>query len=205
MENTIETPKVLSLQRVGGMAFMFGNLLFLVNKLDEMSRVFLSRPMPDVISGANPFLILIGQVALITGYVAFLKVYLPRAGKFAGNMLRVFCYGGIVLAVSHVGFSSAFEILLPRAIRPYAENFFLLVALGMLLMIPGLILFGITNLHTPVMSRWSWLPLATGGMGLLGFFLFSGAVITAPFLLFRTLFAIGLIGLGLILWLEKPA
>jgi hypothetical protein len=35
----------------GGAAFVLGNLLFIVNKLDEMSRLFLSRWMPDVISG----------------------------------------------------------------------------------------------------------------------------------------------------------
>jgi hypothetical protein len=37
-------------QQWGGQAFVFGNVLFVVNKLDEMSRLFLSRPMPDVIS-----------------------------------------------------------------------------------------------------------------------------------------------------------
>lgn len=36
-----------------------------------------------------------------------------------------------------------------------------------------------------------------------GFFLFSGEEITAVFLLFRTIFACGLIGLGLTLWLEE--
>jgi hypothetical protein len=41
-------------------------------------------------------------------------------------------------------------------------------------------------------------------MGFIGFFLFSGQEITAVFLFFRTLFALGLIGLGLTLWLEKP-
>jgi hypothetical protein len=41
-------------------------------------------------------------------------------------------------------------------------------------------------------------------MGFVGFFLFGGEEITATFLFFRTLFALGLIGLGLILWLEKP-
>ena len=48
---------------------MLGNVLFLVNKLDEMSRLFLSRPMPDVISGRDGLLIVIGQVALIIGHV----------------------------------------------------------------------------------------------------------------------------------------
>jgi hypothetical protein len=41
-------------------------------------------------------------------------------------------------------------------------------------------------------------------MGFVGFYLFSGEEITVIFLLFRTLFALGLIGLGLTLWLEKP-
>jgi len=49
-----------------------------------------------------------------------------------------------------------------------------------------------------------WLPLATGLMGFIGFFLFRGELITATFLFFRTLFALGLIGLGLTLWQERP-
>ena len=50
----------ISIHRWGGAAFMIGNLLFMVNKLDEMSRFFLSRLMPDVISGQNTILILVG-------------------------------------------------------------------------------------------------------------------------------------------------
>jgi hypothetical protein len=69
----------------------------------------------------------------------------------------------------------------------------------------GLLWFGILNLRQPVLVRWQWLPLATGLMGFIGFFLFSGEQITATFLFFRTLFALGLIGLGFILWQEKPA
>jgi hypothetical protein len=68
----------------------------------------------------------------------------------------------------------------------------------------GLIWFGILNLRRPVLSRWRWLPLATGLMGFIGFVLLGGAEITAIFLFFRTLFALGLIGLGVTLWLEKP-
>jgi len=66
-------------------------------------------------------------------------------------------------------------------------------------MLIGLIWFGIANLRRPILGRWQWLPLATGLMGVIGFFLFSGEQMTATFLLFRTLFA-----LGLILCLEKP-
>ena len=69
-------------QRWGGAAFVLGNLLFIVNKLDEMSRLFLGRWMPDVISGQDLLLILSGQVALIVGYVAFYQCYAPRVGRF---------------------------------------------------------------------------------------------------------------------------
>ena len=75
----------------------------------------------------------------------------------------------------------------------------------MLVLLIGLIWLGILNLRQPVLGRWRWLPLATGLMGFLGFVVFGGQEITAVFLLFRTLFALGLMGLGLALWLEKPA
>jgi hypothetical protein len=46
-----------------------------------------------------------------------------------------------------------------------------------------------------------WQPAS---WALSAFFLFSGEEITATFLFFRTLFALGLIGLGLTMWLERP-
>src|SRR5688572_18451827 len=88
----------------GGAAFMLGNLLFLVNKLNEMSRHFLSRPMSDVISGRDVLLIIIGQVALIIGYVAYFWLYSQRVGHLGKIGLRLFCGGGIVLALGHVSF-----------------------------------------------------------------------------------------------------
>ena len=57
---------------------------------------------------------------------------------------------------------------------------------------------------TLYLGHWQWLPLPTGLVGFIGFYLFSGEDMTAMFLVFRTLFALGLIGLGLTLWLEKP-
>ena len=184
---------------------MLGNLLFLVNKLNEMSRLFLSRPMPDVISGQDVMLIVVGQAALITGYAAFYRVYAPSASRFARNMLRLFCGGGILLAVAHVGFISALAKYVPPSVMLYAENLFIAVLIGLPVMLLGLILFGIANLRQPILGRWKWLPLATGLMGFIGFFLFSGEEITAIFLFFRTLFALGLFGLGMVLWLERPA
>ena len=186
--------------QLGGMAFVLGNLLFLVNKLDEMSRLFLGRWMPDLISGQNPVLILLGQVALIIGYVAYYHFYAPRLGKPGIHALRLFSGGGILLALGHSSFMAVIMDFLPSA-----ENLFLLVLVGLLCSVSGLIWFGILNLRRPRLRYWPWLPLTTGLLGFIGFFLFSGEEITAIFLLFRTLFALGLIGLGFILWLEKPA
>ena len=141
-------------------------------------------------------LILTGQVAFVIGYVGFWRLYAEQAGRWGKHALRLFCVGGILMAIGHVTFISN----LPS----YAENLFLLVLLGMLLLISGLIWFGILNLRHPVLARWQWLPLATALVGFIGFFLFSGEEITAVFLFFRTLFALGLFGLGLTMWLEKP-
>jgi hypothetical protein len=171
-------------------------VLFVVNKLDEMSRLFFSRPMPDVISGRNLGLILLGQVALLIGYVAYYQCYAPRVGQPGKIALRLFAGGGILLAIGHVSFMSA--------LLPSADPMFLLVIIGLLILLIGLIWFGILTIRQPVSRYWRWLPLTTGLMGFIGFFVFSGEQITATFLFFRTLFACGLIGLGLILWLEKP-
>lgn len=205
MESTLQPSITIPFHRWGGAAFMLGNVLFIANKLNEMSRLFLSRPMPDVISGQNLWLILIGQVALIIGYVAYYQLYSHRVGRLGKYALRLFCGGGILLAIGHVSFMSSLAEYVPPSILPYAENLFLLVLIGMLLLIIGLIWFGIMNLRQPVLAYWQWLPLATGVMGFIGFFLFSGEEITATFLFFRTMFALGLIGLGLTLLLEKPA
>ncbi len=188
----------------GGAAFMLGSLLFFINKLNEMSFLFLSRWMPDVISGQNTLLILIGQVAFVIGYMGFWQLYADRVGRWGKHALRLFCGGGIILAVGHASFLSSLGDVVPSVLLPYAEGFFLLVILGLLLLIIGLIWFGILNLRQPVLAHWQWLPLATAAMGFIGFFLFSGEEITAVFLLFRTLFALGLFGLGLDMWLEKP-
>jgi hypothetical protein len=182
-------------QQLGGAAFVLGNLLFITNKLDEMSRLFLGHWMPDVISGQDTLLILLGQVALIIGYVGIYQFYVQRVGRLGKNALRLFCGGGIVVAAGHAVFMADLRI---------PDGLFVLVFLGLALMLTGLILFGVVNLRQPVLGRWQWLPLVTGIMGFVGFFLFSGEEITATFLLFRTLFALGLIGLGLILWLEEP-
>jgi len=92
METTLQSPKTFPVARIGWTAFVLGNMLFLVNKLDEMSRHFLNRPIADVIPGEDRLLIAFGQVLLIRGYIRFLKTYVP-AGKFARMTLRLFAWG----------------------------------------------------------------------------------------------------------------
>jgi hypothetical protein len=204
METTLQPTKAIPFNRLAGVAFMFGNLLFFLNKINEMSRLFLGRWMPDLISGQDPLLILLGQVALIFGYLGYYRSYAPRAAKAGRTSLRLFCGGGMLLAVAHVGFMDLLGERLPVALRPYAEGVFFFVLLGLTLLLGGLIWFGVLNLRRPVLAHARWLPLITGLLGFIGFFLFSGEQISATFLFFRTLFALGLIGLGLVLVLEKP-
>jgi hypothetical protein len=173
METTFELPKSNQIHRLGGASFMLGNVLFIVNKIDEMSRLFLSRPMPDVISGRNPLLILFGQALLIIGYVTYYQLYAGRVRRTGKIPLRLFCGGGIILAVGHVTFMSSLAKYVPPSLSPYAENLFLLVLIGLLLLLIGLIWFGVLNLRQPVLAHGQWLPLATGLMGFIGFFPFQ--------------------------------
>ena len=182
----------------GGAAFVFGNMLFIVNKLDDMSRLFLGRLIPDVISGQNPASIILGQLALIFGYATYYRFYSQHLRRSGKNALGLFSGGGILLTVGHLNFMTVLTNFLPQA-----ETLFVLVFFGLLLSLVGLIWFGVLNLRQPVSSRWRWLPLLTGLMGFFGFVLFRGTEITATFLVFRTLFALGSIGLGVTLWLEK--
>jgi hypothetical protein len=180
-----------NMQRWGGAAFVVGNLLFILNKLNEMSRLFFGREIPDVISGETVLLIVIGQVTLIVGFGAQYWVYSKRAGRFGKIVLGLYCGGGVLLAIGHIGF-------MPIA----GEWLFVFVVIGLLVMVIGQILFGLANLRKPILGRMQWLPLATGIMGAVGFFVFRGEEITAIFLAFRTLFALGLCGLGLVLFWE---
>ena len=85
-----------NVQRWGGAAFVVGNLLFILNKLNEMSRLFLGREIPDVISGETVLIIVMGQVMLIIGFGAQYWVYSKRAGRFGKIALALYCAGGVL-------------------------------------------------------------------------------------------------------------
>jgi hypothetical protein len=171
METTLRPSVAIQFHRWGAAAFVLGNLLFILNKLNEMSRLFLSRPMPDLISGQSPPLVLIGQAALIIGYVTYARLYLPRVGRYGKYSLRLFSLGGILLAIGHVSFMTALDQVLPSSFLPLVGDFFILVLIGVFLLVIGLIWFGILNLRRPVLAHAQWLPLLTGLIGFIGFFL----------------------------------
>lgn len=178
----------------GGAAFAVGGLLFLANKFNDMSRVFLGQSMPDIISGDDPLLIAIGQATLIAGFVTWFRFYAPKVGRFTKVALYLFSGGGILLALGHVSFISSL---------PQFEFAFIFVIFGTLGLLAGLFGVGVATLRKPMLGRWQWLPLATGLMGFIGFIGLSGQNSTALFLVFRSLFALGLIALGLTLMLEQ--
>lgn len=191
-----------SFVRWGGAAFMLGNALFLVNKLDEMARTFFDRQIPDPISGDNVVVVVLGQLLLVAGYLAFYRRYAPHVSRASRNALRLFSGGGITLAVGHVTFLSPLWDALSMSEDEIAFSPFLLVMIGLLVLLLGLIAFGVLTVRRSVIPRAPWLPLATGLVGFVCFVFYSGEVITGPFLILRSLFAVGLIGLGAILWLD---
>jgi hypothetical protein len=139
----MESSETISRNKIsqwGGTAFMLGSLLFLAKKFNDMSRLFLSRPIPDVISGQNLLLILF-------------QVYATRVSRFGKMALRLFSGGGIVLAVGHVSFMNSLADYVPPSIFSYVEAFFIAVLIGTLLLIVGLIWFGVLNLRQPILGR----------------------------------------------------
>lgn len=174
--------------RWGGLALIVGSVLFIVNKFDDMSRVFLNNAMPDAISGENVFLVAVGQIALVAGLLGFYLLYTGRCNRIGRIGLILLLSGGILLALGHVTFT------------PFSpdELMFLLVILGVFLMMTGLILFGTINLRLHVLEHWQALPLATGILGLVGF-VFGSNQDPAIFLTLRTLFGAGLLLLGVVM------
>lgn len=181
--------------RWGGAAFALGNLLFLLNKLDDMARLFFGIVVEDIVSSESVALVVVGQVLLAIGYVALYRFHAPRASRAGRASLRLFTGGGLALTVGHVTFLRRFVEAVP-----FGESVFVLVLAGLLTSLVGLIGFGASRLR----SR-DWLPLATGVVGLVAFLGVRGPVVTPTFLALRTVFALGLIALGVVLAVSPNA
>jgi hypothetical protein len=183
----------IQMSKWGGAALIVGSLLFIANKFDDMSRVYLNNWTSDLIDGQSWLLIAIGQVTLVAGLLVCYRLYAGRSSRAGRIGLLLLLAGGIFLGAGHVVFTPLTNV----------DALFILVLLGVFLMMVGLIVFGTTNLRRKALQRWQLLPLAPGVTGALGFFLFSGSQNEAIFLLLRSLFGVGLILLGVVMWQDQ--
>ena len=184
--------KPFIIYRWSGLALVLGSLLFILNKADEMSRVFLNRHIPDLITGRDSVLIATSQVLLVIGLLAGYLVYAKRCNRAGKIGLLLLLGGSILLAIGHATFTPIVR----------DDSLFALVVLGLLLMVVGLILFGAVNLRSHALRYWQPLPLVTGLLGIAAFFLYGGHKNPLMFLSLRTLFGAGLALMGVILWLD---
>jgi hypothetical protein len=180
--------------RWSGAALILGSVLFIVNKFDDMGQVYLNQPVPDFITGQSIALLAIGQIMLVLGLLGCYLLYATRTHLLGKIGLIVLVTGGVLLAIGHISFTS---------FVPDDSPFFLLVILGVLLMALGMALFGAVNLRVKALQFWQPLPLGTGLLGFVAFVLFGGDQNPEVFLLLRTLFGIGLVLLGLVMWQDS--
>ena len=68
-----------NLHRLTGAALIGGSLLFIVNKFNDMSRIYLNVPLRDVIPGENVLLVALGQILFVVGCLGCYLVYAKRS------------------------------------------------------------------------------------------------------------------------------
>ncbi len=166
----------------GGVALMLGALVFLPVKLRHLVD-------PDD-SFLNIYLIA-GFTLWLTGVIALNLRYRLRVGHVGKIGLLANILGIGLLAVGHLG-----EFL-------FARDLFVFVILGTLTLITGALLFGIATLRADVLPTWRFLPLVIGLIGLAWVFLTNSETSRPAFLLLRTLFGLGWLLLGYVLWRDR--
>lgn len=185
----------LNMNRWCGAALVAGSLLFIVNKFNDMSQVFLDKKIPDVIAGENILLVALGPVLLVIGFLGCYRLYAGRCNHMGKIGLGLLLSGGVLLAVGHVTFTPLVQ----------DSPLFLFVLLGVLLIAAGLALFGAVNLRAHALEKWQALPLITGVLCFVGFVGFGGENNPQIFLTLRTLFGAGLVLMGIALWQDTRA
>ncbi len=168
--------------RSGGLALLLGAFMFSLTK---------ARGYVDADDSLLGYFMFAGFTLWLIGVAALYSRYGPLSGRLGRTGLGMAVVGVVLLAVGH--FSSFMTHL----------DLFVLVALGALALMLGPLLFGIASLRSEAMPRyWRVLPLATGLMGFTWLFFGSSDTgeLTFTFMFLRTLFAVGWMLLGYVLW-----
>ena len=126
--------------------------------------------------------------------MALYSRYGPVSGRLGKIGLGTAVVGVVLLTIGHLA-SIMTEV-----------DLLILVVFGALALMLGPLLLGIAALRRQILPRYRGaLPLFTGLMGFSWFFLGSSesGELTFSFMFFRTLFALGWMGLGYILWSDR--
>jgi hypothetical protein len=174
--------------RWGGLALMFGALMFSLTK---------ARGYVDPDDSLLLYFMLVGFAAWLVGLAALYVRYASLSGKLGKAGLGMTFAGMVLLTVGHI-----FTFLFPFLYLTTGTDLFLLVVVGVLALILGPFLFGIAALRMDVLPRrWRFLPLVTALIGIVWIFNSSDdGSLTFGFMFFRTLFALGWLLMGYVLW-----
>jgi hypothetical protein len=171
-----------SLYRLGGLALMLGALMFSLTK---------ARGYVDPDDSLLGYFMVTGFTLWLVGVAALYFRYGPLSGQLGKIGLGTAGVGVVLLAVGH-RFTFMGEV-----------DLFMIVVLGGLALMLGPLLFGIAALQREVLPRYGRVvPLFTGLMGFAWFFT-SGEGNQFSFMFFRSLFALGWILLGYVLWSDR--
>lgn len=137
------------------------------------------------------YFMLVGFSAWLVGVAALYVRYAPFSGRLGKTGLGVSLAGIMLLAVGHqFSFMSGVDL-------------FMLVILGGLALALGPLLFGVAAARMDILPRyWRFLPLFTALAGFCWFFT-GEELVWGVFIIPRTLFALGWLLLGYVLFSDK--
>jgi hypothetical protein len=169
--------------RLGGLALVLGALMFSLTK---------ARGYVDPDDSLLGVFMLVAFSSWLFGLAALYARYGPVSGALGKIGLATAIVGLVLLAVGHP-FSFMTEV-----------DLFVLIILGSLALMLGPLLFGIAALWRRVLPRyWRVLPLFTGLIGFIWLFFTNSEGDRLSFMFFRTLFTLGWMLMGYVLWSDR--
>ncbi len=166
--------------RLGGLALVLGALMFSLTK---------ARGFVDPDDSLLGYFMFTAFTLWLVGVAALYSRYGPVSGQLGKTGLGIAVVGVLLLTVGHP-FTFMGEV-----------DLFMMVVLGGFALMLGPFLFGIAVLQREVLPRYGRaLPLFTGLMGFAWFFFTNSEGNQFSFMFFRSLFALGWILLGYVLW-----